>query len=215
VTLQNRVAPTGEIVAVPARGTIMGNRGCIHRPDRTLGAARWRSKAWIACRLEFKGRHREPMPPGRWTALFFLDEATALAAGHRPCAECRRDDFNAFAEAWRESRGLRHRPRAHEMDAVLHAERIDSRTRRQRTTRVRVGDLPEGAMVRVHGVVGLLLDGSVLPWSFDGYASPKGVDRAAETEVLTPASTVAAIAAGYRPGLHPTAEAERRRTRVS
>ena len=133
MALQNRVAPTQEIVAVNARGTLMGNRGCLHRPDRTLGVARWRSRMWIACRLEWKGVRRDPMPPGRWTALFFLDEAMALSAGHRPCAYCRRADFNAFAEAWRVAHGLADRPRAPEMDAVLHRQRVESRTRRQRT----------------------------------------------------------------------------------
>ena len=91
--LQNRVTPTGEIVADPGRGLLMGNRGCLHGPDRRLGVARWRSKLWICCVLDWKGVRRDPMPPGRWTALFFLDEATALAAGHRPCAYCRRADF--------------------------------------------------------------------------------------------------------------------------
>src|SRR5215470_15381258 len=98
--LQNRVTPAGEIVADAGRGLMMGNRGCLHGPDRRLGGARWRSKAWICCRLDWKGVRRDPMPPGRWTALFFLDEATALAAGHRPCAYCRRADFDAFARAW-------------------------------------------------------------------------------------------------------------------
>ena len=91
--LQNRVTPTGEIVADPGRGLLIGNRGCLHGPDRRLGVARWRSKLWICCVLDWKGVRRDPMPPGRWTALFFLDEATALAAGHRPCAYCRRADF--------------------------------------------------------------------------------------------------------------------------
>src|SRR6186997_1389062 len=117
--LQNRVRPDGEVVAVAAHGTLMGNRGCLHRPDRTLGVTRWRSKMWIACRLEWKGVRRNPMPPGRWTALFFLDEATALAAGHRPCAYCRRAAFNAFAEAWRQAQDMVERPRAAAMDARL------------------------------------------------------------------------------------------------
>ncbi len=98
--LQNRVTPTGEIVRDRARGLMMGNRGCLHGQARELGSARWRSKLWICCVLEWKGVRRDVMPPGRWTALFFLDEATALAAGHRPCAYCRREDFLAFAHAW-------------------------------------------------------------------------------------------------------------------
>src|SRR5262249_39098275 len=103
--LQNRVTPTGEIVADPGRGLLMGNRGCLHDPARTLGVTRWRSKLWICCLLVWKDVRRDPMPPGRWTALFFLDEVTALAAGHRPCAYCRRPDYLAFAEAWRAAGG--------------------------------------------------------------------------------------------------------------
>jgi hypothetical protein len=203
--LQNRVTPTGEIVAVAARGTLMGNRGCLHRPDRTLGVTRWRSKMWIACRLEWKGVRRDPMPSGRWTALFFLDEATALSAGHRPCAYCRRGDFNAFTEAWRRAYGLDERPRAPEMDARLHRERVEPRTRAHRTFPVRLGDLPAGSMVRHREQVALVLDGALRPWSFDGYGPPGRVAAGSVVDVLTPPSTVAAIAAGYRPGLHPTA----------
>ena len=115
--LQNRVLPTGDIVAEPTRGTLMGNRGCLHDADRALGVARWRSKAWICCTLTWKDVRRDPMPPGRWTALFFLDEATALVAGHRPCAYCRRADFLAYAEAWRSAENLARRPWARDMDA--------------------------------------------------------------------------------------------------
>ena len=109
--LQNRVMPTGEIVADAGRGLMMGNRGCLHGRDRQLGVPRWRSQAWICCVLEWRGVRRDPMPPGRWTALFFLDEATALAAGHRPCGFCRRLDFLDFAGAWREARLLARRRR--------------------------------------------------------------------------------------------------------
>ena len=203
--LQNRVTPTGEIVAVAARGTLMGNRGCLHRPDRTLGTARWRSKLWICCVLDWRGRTRDPMPPGRWTALFFLDEATALAAGHRPCGYCRRLAYLAYAEAWRAARGLAKPLRAGEMDARLHAERVHSRSRRQRTHEAVAGSLPDGVMIRHEGVPGLLASGRVLPWSSDGYLAPVPLGRDAKVEVLTPPSSVAAIAEGYRPTLHPTA----------
>src|SRR5690349_24701454 len=138
MSLQNRVTPAGVIVADAGRGLMMGNRGCLHGPDRRLGTARWRSQAWICCVLEWRGVRRDPMPPGRWTALFFLDEATALAAGHRPCGFCRRSYFNDFAEAWRVAEGLADRPRAPEMDAVLHRQRVESRTRRQLTTHARL-----------------------------------------------------------------------------
>jgi hypothetical protein len=202
--LQNRVLPTGEIVAEPGRGLLMGNRGCLHGPGRELGTSRWRSRLWIACVLDWKGRQRDPMPPGRWTALFFLDEATALAAGHRPCAFCRRGDFLDFAGAWQAARGLAGRPRAAELDAVLHLERVDRR-RRQVTHRAWPGGLPDGVMIRAGGQTGLLVDGRLRPWSWDGYGAPAAVSAERAVEVLTPPSTIAAIAAGYRPMVHPAA----------
>jgi hypothetical protein len=205
--LQNRVAPTGEIVADPGRGLLMGNRGCLHGPDRRLGTARWRSKLWICCTLTWKGVRRDPMPPGRWTALFFLDEATALAAGHRPCASCRHADFVAFAEAWRAGQRLPRRPRAAQIDARLHGERVDPRSRRQRTRPAAFGELPGGVMVRHGGTVGLVLDDGMLPWSFAGYQPAVAIAPAAAVELLTPPATVAAIAAGYHPLVHPSAAA--------
>jgi hypothetical protein len=204
VPLQNRVMPTGEIVADPRRGLMMGNRGCLHGPGRQLGVSRWRSQLWICCVLDWKGVRRDPMPPGRWTALFFLDEATALAAGHRPCAYCRRQDYLDFAEAWRAARQLARRPRANEMDTVLHHERVD-RLRRQVTHQALAGELPDGAMIRAGGRIGLLLAGRLRPWSFAGYGPPAEVRVPGAVEVLTPPSAVAAIAAGYRPRVHPTA----------
>ncbi len=202
--LRNRVLPTAEIVRDPGRGLLMGNRGCLHGDDRDLGVSRWRSKAWICCVLDWKGRQRDPMPPGRWTALFFLDEATALAAGHRPCAYCRRADFLAFAEAWRVAQGLSRRPWAAEIDSTLHAERVRRETRSQITHTAPAPELPGGVMVRVGGDIGLKLAGNVLPWSSDGYGAPIPLE-AADVEVLTPPSTVAVLAAGYQPLLHPTA----------
>jgi hypothetical protein len=203
--LQNRVMPTGEIVSHPARGTMMGNRGCLHGTDRRLREARWRSKLWICCVLSWKGIRRDPMPPGRWTALFFLDEATALAAGHRPCAYCRRADFLSFAEGWRRGDGRAERPRALQIDARLHSERIDPRTRRQITRETRVDELPDGVMIRYRGQPGLWMDGSVFPWSFSGYGSPVRIPAGSTIELLTPPATVAAIVAGYSPGVHPSA----------
>jgi len=202
--LQNRVMPTGEIVADPGRGLMMGNRGCLHGPGRQLGVSRWRSQAWICCVLDWQGRQRDPMPPGRWTALFFLDEATALAAGHRPCGYCRRPDFLDFAEAWRQARRLARRPAAREMDAVLHSERV-GRERRQLTHRAPAGELPDGVMIQAGGGAGLWLAGRVRPWSFGGYGAPATGGVPGPVEVLTPPSTVAAIAAGYRPLVHPSA----------
>jgi hypothetical protein len=202
--LQNRVTPTGEIVADPARGLIMGNRGCLHGPDRRLGSSRWRSAAWICCVLDWRGRGRDPMPPGRWTALFFLDEATALAAGHRPCAYCRRADYSRFAQAWRLAQRLPSRPGARDMDQILHRERLDHR-RRKRTYRAPPSQLPDGVLIRVGGRIGLLAGGQLRPWSFQGYAPPAAGGLPEVADVLTPPSTVAVIAAGYQPMLHPSA----------
>ncbi len=202
--LRNRVLPTGEIVADPGRGLMMGNRGCLHGTGRDLGVSRWRSPLWLCCVLDWKGRRRDPMPPGRWTALFFLDEATALAAGHRPCAYCRRADYSDFTRAWQAARDLGRRPLARELDPVLHAERVDRR-RRQRTRQVAAGTLPDGAMIRDAGRVGLYLDGVLRPWSMRGYGAPLPLAAPGAVELLTPPSIVAAIAAGYRPLLHPTA----------
>jgi hypothetical protein len=213
--LQNRVLPTGEIVADPHRGLMLGNRGCLHGSDRQLGVSRWRSKLWICCVLDWKGRRRDPMPPGRWTALFFLDEATALAAGHRPCGYCRRTEFLDFAGAWQRALGMTRRPLAAEMDGQLHAERVD-RVRRQRTWLAPVPTLPDGVMIRSEGVVGLLTAGQLRPWSLSGYGHPVAIGGppgpagpTAVAEVLTPRSTVAAIAAGYRPLVHPSGVAAR------
>lgn len=197
--LQNRVAPDGSLWAVPARGLLMGNRGGrLHRADGTLGRARWRSRAWIACRLEFRGRHREVMGAG-YTELFFLDEATALAAGHRPCFECRRADAQAFAAAWGRAHGLDRPPMADEMDRVLHAERLG------RDEILPRGSLPPGTIFRHDGGLRLCGTGGLLAWSFDGYAPAPEI--AAETPVaaVTPASVRAALAAGYRAVLHPSA----------
>jgi len=203
--LQNRVLPTGEIVAHPARGLLMGNRGCIHRDDRTLGVTRWRTKMWISCVLDWRGRKRDVMPPGRWTALFFLDEATALAAGHRPCGYCRRADHRWFGESWRQASGLAERPRAWEMDIALHAERVESRTRAKVTRPAMLGDLPDGAMVRRTGAPFLFVGRALLPWSFSGYGDPVAAGPRTEVELLTPPAIVGVLAAGYLPYVHPTA----------
>lgn len=197
--LQNRVAPDGGIRAHPARGTLMGNRGGrLHRTDKTLGARRWASKAWIACVLEFKDRHRSVMGES-YTELFFLDEATALAAGHRPCFECRRKDALAFAEAWARAKDLAERPRAAEMDAVLHQERLGERER------IRLGDMPDGAMVRADIGDALIWSGALFPWKFEGYGRPRPLDPDERALALTPASVCAVLSSGYRPSVHPSA----------
>jgi hypothetical protein len=202
--LQNRVLPTGEIVADPARGRLMGNRGCIHQADRRLGVSRWRSPMWISCVLRWGNVRRDVMPTGRWTALFFLDEATALAAGHRPCGYCRRLDHLAFGEAWRRARGLPKRPKAHQLDLELHRERVD-RTRRKLSWSVPLGELPSGAMVLRSGRPALVVGDRLLPWSLAGYQQPLGLPARTVLEVLTPPRMVGALTAGYQPLVHPSA----------
>ena len=195
--LQNRVTPFGDIVAAPERGTMMGNRGILHDERRTLGRRRWTHKAWICCVTEFRGRKRQVMAPGRYTELFFLDEAVALAAGHRPCFECRRAAAKAYSACWGGS------PRAGEMDRVLHAERLDGRRRRIHIREF--ADLPDGAFVSRDGAAWLVRGTMLLRYT------PGGYDAAAErpagaAEVLTPPATLRALRAGYAPLLHPSAE---------
>jgi hypothetical protein len=208
--LQNRVTPEGEIVATPHRGLMMGNRGgAFHQPDRTLGARRWASRQWIACVLEFKGRHRPAMmQPNRYTELFFLDEATALAAGHRPCFECRRRDAERFAELWARAKGWPAPARAPEMDMALQPERVGA-SGRKLTFRAQVSALPDGTFIR-HAENGearpYLVEGDrLLAWSSAGYAGVVPRPKRRDVEVLTPRSIVAVLSAGYRAMLHPTA----------
>jgi hypothetical protein len=210
--LQNRVTPEGEIIATPHRGLMMGNRGgCFHLPDRTLGGRRWATRQWIACVLEFKGRHRAAMmQPNRYTELFFLDEATALAAGHRPCFECRRRDAERFAALWAETRGWPAPARAPEMDATLHAERVGAQGHKL-TFRAQLAGLPDGVFLRLTGASNgqaYLLDSDrLLAWTPAGYAAAVPAARRREVEVLTPRSIVAVLSSGYRPALHPSAVA--------
>lgn len=210
--LQNRVTPYGEIIADPARGTRMGNRGCLH----DAGAQIQRPYAvtrWIICRLDFKDRRRPQLPPGRYTALFFLDEATALAAGHRPCYECDRARALAFAAAWWSANQAGQQPGSVDLiDGQLHHERLtDGRLLRDRRKRVYVqvlDALPDGAFVELAGVPHLVRGGQLLPWCPGGYGAPIARPAGIEVTVLTPPSTVRALAAGYVPQLHPSATQE-------
>lgn len=200
---QNRVLPTGQIVAHPARGLFMGNRGCLHGPDGTLGKARWRGVAWITCLTEFKGRKRALMAPGRYTELFFLDEAVALAAGHRPCAECRRAAWKAWVAAW-EQAGLPGRG-AKSIDLALHIARV-APDGRQATHIAQAADLPDGTFIALPDPHLVLAD-QALPFAPNGYGAPVPLPNG-PVAVLTPAPTVATLRAGYRPVLHPTAAAD-------
>jgi hypothetical protein len=202
--LQNRVDPFGELCAVPARGLLFGNRGGrIHRDDRTLSRRRWISRMWICCRLAFKGRHRAVWG-NSYTELFFLDEPTALAAGHRPCFECRRADANAFAAAWARGQRLNAAPRAPEMDVVLHAQRLDGRAKRRH--RAMLDALPHGAMIVLENDAPLAVRGdALLPWSFAGYGPARPRPHGIEVDLLTSPAIVVVLAAGYRPQWHPSA----------
>jgi hypothetical protein len=195
--LQNRVTPRGEIIADPARGTLMGNRGILHDAQQRLGAARWRHPHWIFCRLTFKRRWRKVMTPRRYTELFFLDEATALAAGHRPCCECRREDFLRFQAAWRRAFG--HHAPAPAIDRALHRARVEPRQHRQIRFEAPLDDLPDGAFVLLPDAPPLLVQGDRLhPWSPGGYG-PAQARRSGRVSVLTPAPTIAVLRSGYQP----------------
>lgn len=203
--LQNRVAPTGELVATAARGLMMGNRGGqFHRLDQTLATRRWASRAWIACVLEYKGWHEQVWADRHYTQLFFLDEATALAAGHRPCALCRRADYRRFAELWAQTRGLPAPPRAAEMDDGLHAERWASRGEDARPS-LPAASLPDGAIVMHGDEPHLIHAGRLWQWGFDGYMDGPSVGTADRYVSVTPPVVLAILAAGYRPLLHPSA----------
>jgi hypothetical protein len=203
--LQNRVTPSGEIISTPQRGLFTGNRGIIHDPaTRTLLNRRWSSKAWLTCVCEFRGRRRDVMGTRSWTELFFLDEATAFAAGHRPCFYCRRDDANAFRAAWERGNGVAHTS-APEIDEVLHRERLDGKAKRLHALPIPLEKLPDGAMVWVNYHSYLITQGRALLWSWGSYRQPK--NRLRDAVLLTPPSTLRALAAGYRPVLHPSAMA--------
>ena len=162
VPLQNRVTPLGELIAHPARGLVYGNRGCLHDAEGRI-RRRYQVTRWIACRLEFRGCRRSPlMQPGRYTELFFLDEATALAAGHRPCAECRREDYDCFTSVWRDLHGD---AGADAIDARLHGERIDPETRGHRLHPAAADALPDGAFVLRDGSPRLVLGDELLTWA--------------------------------------------------
>lgn len=203
--LQNRVTPTGEIVATPHRGLFTGNRGIIHDPaTKTLLNKRWSTPAWITCLCEFRGWRRPVMARRSWTELFFLDEATAFAAGHRPCFFCRRDDAKRFRAAWEKGNGVSGIS-AKAMDAVLHRERLDRGRKRLHALPMPLADLPDGTMVQQGDESFLIVRGKALLWSPAGYAA---TDRKlTEAKLLTPPSALRAIAAGYQPVLHPTATA--------
>ena len=203
--LQNRVTPLSELVATPARGLVYGNRGCLH-DDAGRIRRRYAGKRWIACRLRFRDWHRGPLlQPGKFTELFFLDEATAFAAGHRPCALCRREDYVRFGEIWR---ALHPRSRgADAIDRQLHDERVAGGVQRHHDGRFDV--LPDGAFVLWENEPFLVLGPDLLGWSAAGYGRRRTRPSGRRAVVITPPSLVAVLRAGWSPLvplLHPSAE---------
>jgi hypothetical protein len=218
--LQNRVTPFGEIIATSARGLFMGNRGRLHDQNHTLRRQFTSEQRWLICKTIFKERHRSPMTPGQYTELFFLDEATALAAGHRPCAECRHADYVRFKEFWRATnRGSGGRQPggsvvigAEQMDSQLQQERMNADATK-RVFQTRCDDLPDGVFVSL--ATGpdayLIWRKKIFHWTLAGYDTYRAFPRRTEVEVLTPRSTVRVIAAGYEPVVHPTVSTARHR----
>jgi len=204
--LRNRVTPGGELIAHPARGLVYGNRGCLH--DRNCRIRRrYNGKRWIACRLEFRGWQRGPLlQPGRFTELFFLDEATAFAAGHRPCALCRRGDYLRLAEIWRDLHPGQ--VGADAIDAQLHGERVAVNTRAQMLREAALDELPDGAFVLQGGEPHLVLGPSLLRWTPAGYTAPEPRPARGRVLLVTPPSLVSVLRADWQPLvplLHPSA----------
>ena len=204
---QNRVTPFSTLIATPARGTLMGNRGCLHDDHEQIQHP-FLGKRWIICLLEFKGRKRSVMTPGHYTELFFLDEATALAAGHRPCAECQRDRYNLFRETWAKANpnlADKSRPAATLLDDQLHLERMAMSTQAHQFCKT-IENLPDGAFITDDEQTAyLVLKNKLFRWSPSGY--DRGPDTAIHypARILTPASVVHTLAAGYPVGIHPSA----------
>ena len=177
----------------------MGNRGVLHNADGTI-VRPWQVRRWIACRLEFRGRRRKIMQPGRWTELFFLDEAAALSAGHRPCGECRNADYKRFRALWEARFGAP--AGADAIDLQLHGDRIANG--QKRTYRDAIENLPDGTYVRIEGAAWLVWQNRLHRWSDAGYSEHRARPQRGEVEILTPRSIVAILAAGYVPAVHPT-----------
>jgi hypothetical protein len=199
--LQNRVTPFGEIVALEGRGLVMGNRGILHDDSRHI--IRYSQvRRWLACRTEFRGRHRTIMRPHSYTELFFLDEATAFAAGHRPCAECRHGDYQLFRSLWTICQG--EPVSADIIDTRLHTDRLAGR-RAKRVYNDDIANLPDGTYIAMDDRAWLVWSDKLFAWSAVGYGERSARPRAGVVSVLTPRSTVAVFAAGYRVAVHPSA----------
>jgi hypothetical protein len=206
--LQNRVDPYGKLHAVEAKGAWMGNRGILHDDEKRI-VAPWRLKRWITCTLTFRGRKRQVFAPHRYSELFFLDEATSFAAGHRPCAECRRERYNEFRAAWIEANSDHAADRivgADDMDSVLHAQRA-IRGGGKKTWQAHSATLPSGTFIEYRGRAHLVWNGRLWPWTFAGYENPLPMSAAAEeVTVLTPQSIVRVFESGFAPQVHASAQ---------
>jgi hypothetical protein len=200
--LRNRVTPAGDLIATEHRGTMYGNRGVLHNDDLVL-VRRYQVRRWLVCVLEFRGRRRQILQPRRYTELFFLDEAVALAAGHRPCAECRHADYQAFAAAWTAALGLRAKPAADDIDLVLHGQRRLVNGARV-TYPALLRDLPDGVFIVRDDEYWLLHNDGLHLWTPAGYTGRRALFDG-PAAVLTPHSTVDAIRMGYRPVMHRSA----------
>jgi hypothetical protein len=203
MSLQNRVNPFGEIVACGGRGLVMGNRGILHDDHRRI-VRNSQVRRWIACLIEFRGIRRVVMRPHSYTELFFLDEATSFAGGHRPCAECRREDYRRFCGFWRTCFG--DPVGADLIDWQLHRDRLAGRAIK-RTYRAKLADLPDGAYITDVDRAWLVSGDALFAWSPLGYTDRRKRPPNLEVDVLTPRSTIAVLAAGYRSAIHPTARA--------
>jgi hypothetical protein len=197
MALQNRVTPKGDIISTNARGAWLGNRGVIHNAEKQI-VRPFKIKAWIICMLEFRGRHREVMTPDRWTELFFLDEATAFSAGHRPCFQCRYADHQRFKTAWLKGNpeyGFDEKTSVIEIDKILQTERIN---RGQKVTyKEDIHSLPDGAFIELAGEPWLVYQNKIYHWTPAGYNDSQAIDVLGEVTVLTPKSIVKAFNAGY------------------
>jgi hypothetical protein len=206
MALQNRVTPLGELVAERGRGLVYGNRGCLHDANGRIRRS-YSGKRWIACQLEFRGWRRRPlMAPGRFTELFFLDEATAFAAGHRPCALCRRQDYDRFVAIWRERHG--DAVAADAIDAQLHGERVAPRGGGQLHHEAAFEELPDGTFVLWQGAPCLVLGADLLSWTAAGYAAARPRPRRQPARVITPPSLLGVLRGGWQgcvPLVHPSA----------
>lgn len=206
--LQNRVDPWGTIFRTLARGAMLGNRGgALHNDGREIVRA-YASRRWIACVLEFKGRHRIVMSPRRYTELFFLDEAVAFAAGHRPCAECRRARYNAFLDAWKRRRNADAAEAvcADAVDRELHRARIGKRGAKV-TYQAPLDSLPNGTFVEIEASAWLVWNDSLLLWAPEGYARKERRAAGATVTVLTPRPIIECFREGYEPETHPSQHA--------